>query len=220
MSVTSAAAVRRSTPVGLLAALIVLGGAALWFIVKSALHYTDYSLESYTAYYWPRRAALIPHITGGLMAISTGLVQLWLGLTNRVGPLHRSLGKVYATGVLIGALGGYAMALTIPAKYFVYGAGLFTLCTAWVITTGMALYSIRRRAIEQHREWMTRSYTVTFAFVSFRLVEKWLMAWKVAPDDDIDALLAWACWAVPLLIVEPFIQLRKLRARRTVPLAR
>jgi hypothetical protein len=43
---------------------------------------------------------LIPHLTGGALAITTGLVQIWLGLTNRVSTLHRALGKVYATGVL------------------------------------------------------------------------------------------------------------------------
>jgi hypothetical protein len=34
------------------------------------------------------------------------------------------------------------------------------------------------------------------------------------PEDpvatDLDAALAWACWAIPLLIVEPFIQLRTM----------
>jgi uncharacterized membrane protein YozB (DUF420 family) len=39
------------------------------------------------------------------------------------------------------------------------------LSTAWVLTTGMALAAIRKRAIERHRELMIRSYTVTFAFV-------------------------------------------------------
>jgi hypothetical protein len=32
--------------------------------------------------------------------------------------------------------------------------------------------------------------------------------------DDIDALLAWACWAVPLLVAEPLIQLRRVRKGR------
>ena len=45
-----------------------------------------------------------------------------------------------------------------------------TLCTAWIITTSMAVLAIRGRNVIQHREWMLRSYTVTFAFVIFRLV--------------------------------------------------
>jgi hypothetical protein len=75
----------------------------------------------------------------------------------------------------------------------------------------MAYAAIRKRAIERHREWMIRSYTVTFAFVLFRLVDQSLIHGHVAPDDQIDAMSAWACWSVPLLLVEPLLQLRKAR---------
>jgi Predicted membrane protein (DUF2306) len=89
------------------------------------------------------------------------------------------------------------------------------LCVAWVLTTSMALYAIHTRRIEQHREWMLRSFTVTFAFVTYRLVSSWLHQWIHVTDDpvadDIDTLMAWACWAVPLLIAEPLIQLRIVR---------
>lgn len=71
--------------------------------MSQRLHYlTDYSLASYSDYFWPRRAGLIPHLAGGAVALTAGLVQLWLGLTNRVGAVHRALGKVYAAGVLTG----------------------------------------------------------------------------------------------------------------------
>ena len=75
----------------------------------------------------------------------------------------------------------------------------------------MAYAAIRKRAIERHREWMIRSYTVTFAFVLFRLVDQLLIHWQAAPDDQIDAMTAWACWSVPLLLVEPVLQLRRAR---------
>jgi hypothetical protein len=96
-------------------------------------------------------------------------------------------------------------------RYFAYAAGLFMLGSAWVLTTGMAYAAIRKRAIERHREWMLRSYTVTFAFVLFRLVDQLLIHWHVAPADQIDAMTAWACWSVPLLLVEPLLQLRRTR---------
>jgi hypothetical protein len=35
----------------------------------------------------------------------------------------------------------------------------------------------------------------------------------VAPDADVDAFMAFACWSVPLLLAEPLIQLRKIRRR-------
>lgn len=206
----------RGSHFGLLIVLGTLAIALLWFVVQRAHYLSDYSLASYSDYYWPRRAGLIPHLIGGALAITTGLVQIWLGLANRVGTLHHVLGRLYAAGVLIGSVGGFYMALTIPGA-MPYAGGLFMLCVAWVLTTGMALYAIRTRRIEQHREWMLRSYTVTFAFVTFRLVDYWLHRWLHVPEsdtvDDIDTLMAWGCWAVPLLIAEPLIQLRSMHRR-------
>jgi uncharacterized membrane protein len=220
MNTVAPAARTRDSHLTLLLLLATLAVVLLWFVVQRVPYLTSYSADYYTDYYWPRRGGLVPHLIGGSLAITSGLVQIWLGLTNRVGTLHHVLGRVYAAGVLIGSAGGFYLALTIPGS-LAYAAGLFTLCSAWVITTGMALYSIRTGRIEQHREWMLRSYTVTFAFVTFRLSEYWVRRWLHLPAvdvaDDLDALLAWACWAVPLLIAEPLIQLRSMRTRVRVP---
>ena len=72
----------------------------------------------------------------------------------------------------------------------------------------MAFASIRRRNFTQHREWMIRSYVVTFAFVTFRVSQDLLAASGVATGDESRATLAWACWAVPLLITEMTLQSR------------
>lgn len=214
MNAAISASRARSSPSILIGVLAALAVALLWFAGKKLHYFADYSLVSYTQYYWPRRAALIPHLSGGALAISVGLVQIWLGLTHRVSALHRMLGKVYAVAVLIGSLGGFYLALTIPG-HLPYSAGLFMLCVAWVLTTSMALYAVRTRRIEQHREWMLRSYTVTFAFVTYRLASTWLSRWIHVPEDpvadNLDTLLAWACWAVPLLFAEPLIQLRSMQ---------
>ena len=114
---------------------------------------------------------------------------------------------------MVGSVGGYYLSFIIPAKDVAYAAGLFMLCTAWIITTAMAVFAIRRRNVIQHREWMLRSYTVTFAFVTFRVFVDVLGKWKILSYDDAGTIMAWACWAVPLILVEPLIQLRKMRAR-------
>jgi uncharacterized membrane protein YozB (DUF420 family) len=219
MNTTASIPARRPVNWLLVATLAVAALGILWFLGKKVHYYTDISVESYTGYFWPRRGGLIPHIFGGLVAICAGLVQIWLGLTNRTGKLHHALGKVYGTGVLIGSLGGFYVALTIPAGYLVYQAGLFMLCVAWVLTTSMALWSIRQRRIQQHRDWMLRSYIVTFAFVTYRICSQWLHGWLNMPyaevADDIDELLSWACWAVPLLVAEPLIQLRAVSSAAT-----
>jgi len=210
MSASGIAITRRTPPLRLVALVGVLVAAALWFVQDRARVYLIYNAASY-ATLWPRRGGFIPHMAGGLVALSVGLIQLWLGLTGRTTALHRTLGRVYLAGVAVGSAGGFYLALTIEPKYFSYAVGLFFLAMAWVLTTGMAYAAIRRGAQQQHREWMIRSFTVTFAFVSFRLIEKLVLPWHLASDDEIDSMTAWACWSVPLLLVEPMLQWRKLR---------
>jgi uncharacterized membrane protein len=204
----------RDSRIPLILVMIALVAALAWFVGHKAHYLTDYSPSSYGDDLWPRRVGLVLHLLGGLTAIVAGLIQIWLGLTHRVAGLHRMLGKVYAAGVLIGSAGGFYLAFTIPGQ-LAYRGGLIFLNVAWLITTGMALVAIRTRRLEQHREWMLRSYVVTFAFVTYRLVEMGLRAVIVLPDtpvaDDIAITMAWACWAVPLLVAEPLIQLRAMR---------
>jgi uncharacterized membrane protein YfcA len=205
---------RNSSPVAVI--LLALAAAILWFVTRRWHYYSQITPDSYSDYFWPRRAGLVPHIFGGLLAITTGLAQLWLGLTGRIGAWHRRFGKAYVVGIIVGSLGGFYVALTIPPGNLAYSAGLFTLCLAWVVTTSMAIWSIRNRRIQQHREWMIRSYVVTFAFVTYRLGANLLRDWlQLAPGgdaaDSIDMMMAWACWALPLLLAEPLIQWRAVR---------
>lgn len=190
-------------------AIMLSGAAALaaWFIVRSALPYLQVSPDHYGSYFWPRRWGLVLHIAGGITALAVGVVQLWLGLTDRVRLLHRTLGRLYVAVILVGSLAGFYLALTIPGNA-PYAAGLFTLCVAWVVTTAMAVLAIQRRNVIQHREWMMRSYAVTFAFVIFRFGVDTLASQGV-PPGDAQVIMAWACWAVPLLLLEPLLQFRK-----------
>lgn len=210
MNASAIEVTRRAPPWRMLLVLALLAAATLWFVQDRARAY--WAVDAHAlGELWPRRGAFIPHAFGGLIAITTGLLQLWLGLTGRTGQLHRTLGKLYLVGVAVGSAGGFYLALTIDPKFFSYAAGLFMLSSAWVVTTASAYIAIRNGAVQQHREWMIRSYIVTFAFVTFRLTEKVLLNWHIAGDDELDSMTAWACWAVPLLLAEPVLQLRKLR---------
>jgi hypothetical protein len=115
-------------------------------------------------------------------------------------------------GVLVGAAAAYYLAITTTLGW-IFASGLFKLAIAWTITTGMAYLAIRRRAIEQHREWMIRSYVVTLAFVAFRAVVAGLSIAGVGTLGERLGFAAWVCWAVPLLLLEPLLQWKRLRAR-------
>jgi Predicted membrane protein (DUF2306) len=102
-----------------------------------------------------------------------------------------------------------AMNLSVTAGFTpAYRSGLFFLAVAWLATTGMAFVAVRRRNFVQHREWMIRSYVVTFAFVTFRVFRDLVVANGLASFAEMQAVSAWACWAVPLLIAEMWIQSR------------
>jgi len=211
MNATAAAATRSTSRLLIISTLTALALLASWFIVRSALPYLGFSQSHYGPYFWPRRWGLLLHVAGGITALTVGLVQLWLGLTNRVAALHRALGKLYVGVIAIASVAGFYLSLTISGNA-PYGSGLFFLCVAWVVTTSTAVLAIRHRNLLQHREWMMRSYVVTFAFVTFRFGVDALVSQGLA-IRDAQGIMAWACWAVPILLLEPLLQIRKVRAR-------
>lgn len=208
MNALSATAGRRSSRAWLILVLGSLALAALWFIGTRALPYFNVSDAQYGPYFWPRRWGLVLHVAGGIVALTVGVVQLWLGLTNRTAALHRALGKTYVGAVIVGGFAGLYLALTIPSTP-AYAAGLTALCVAWAVTTSMAVFAIRRRHVLQHREWMMRSYAVTFGFVVFRFGVDALVKWKGMSPIDAQTIMAWAAWAMPLVLIEPLLQLNR-----------
>jgi len=205
---------------GALVAITLAMLGAVIFVVLAALPYFTFLFsdapnqfvdEMSFRLYFPRRGWLLLHIAGGIAAVLAGPVQLWLGLSDRHMGLHRRLGLTYISGVAIGTVGAVALAVRTPVGW-IFGAGLLGLATAWVITTGLAFASIRLRLIQQHKEWMIRSYVVTFAFVTFRVGDVVMRAAGVGEPLQNVAFLAWASWAVPLLITEAVLQGRKIFA--------
>ena len=125
--------------------------------------------------------------------------------------LHRRMGTVYMIAVGIGSAAAYYLAVQ-PSIGWVFSAGLAGLATAWIATTTLAYLAIRRSLIDQHKEWMIRSYVVTFAFVTFRIGFVVLQALKVGTLSEQGTIMAWSCWALPLLATEVILQGRKILA--------
>jgi len=202
--VTAVAARRASWP--LAAFLAVAGVAAIVFVAAAAIPY--YLSSTYgPPEYAPRKGWLMLHITGGIVAILTGPVQLWLGLEARGMTWHRRMGMAYMAAVGAGAVGGYYMAFNTDFGWL-FGASLAGLATAWVTTTAMAFWAIKKSLVEQHKEWMIRSYVVTFAFVIFRVVQPLLQ--NVGTITEQLAAAGWLCWTIPLLTTELVLQGRKI----------
>jgi uncharacterized membrane protein len=195
--------------------LIGIAFVAIWYLWRFVTPYASID-PAYYDYLWPWRYALWAHLAGGLSALLIGPVQLWLGLTRRRLRLHRLLGRIYlGTAILSLSGASYLIAKELPGDW-VFAGGLLGLACAWTLTTGLGYLAIRRRSIQQHQEWMIRSYVVASAFVFFRLFVDVLHAFGVHGPKGVQTaeelkLAAWFCWSIPLLVTEVFLQLRHLR---------
>ena len=205
MSTTVRPAYRSPAFVGRGTGLVLLASTAVALLPY--LLSSEYGSDTYAG----RRGWLLVHIAGGAVALLTGPPQLWLGLTDRTATLHRLVGLTYISAVAVSSMAAFYLAVHTEVG-FAFGAGLFGLAVAWTTTTGRAVVAIRRCLIEQHMEWMIRSFVVTFAFVFFRMMFQLLQAIEVGTLTDQLAVASWGCWAVPLLVTEALLQGRKIVA--------
>jgi uncharacterized membrane protein len=190
---------------------LVLNAAAvliLWLLVTSVLKYLTVSPDTY-GIYWPKREWLLAHIIGGTLALVLGPLQFRTGWNRRQPALHRTLGVAYVISVAVGTVSAIQLALLTDFGW-VFGMGLASMAFAWVVTTGLAVVAIRRRRIEQHREWILRSYVVTFGFVTFRLLLMTLEMVNTGTLTEQMTAASWLCWSIPLLITEAVLQGRKI----------
>ena len=191
--------------------LVLISVVAAYFILKEVTPYLDWSLGAYGAYHWDKRVALGLHLFGGSVALAMGLPQFWMGFRNRFMRVHRWTGRFYVLGVLIGSIGAFLMATTTKQILgFGFAFSLFALGIVWIITTGAAYFAIVKRNISMHKEWMIRSYIVTFSFVTFRILTDNLpfYSWGIGSEQFYPAMV-WSGFVFPLLIAEVVLQFRK-----------
>ena len=186
--------------------------AAIFFVVVVALPYFN-PATLHASRYSLRRWWLLAHVATGIVALLSGPVQLWLGLSERRAALHRRLGIIYIAAVGASALTAYVLAFKTDFG-FAFGAGLTGLATAWLLTTGLAVAAIRRHLYGQHKEWMIRSYVVTTAFVTFRVCFEVFKQIGIGTPAERLAATAWLCWSIPLLLTEVILQGRKMVVTR------
>ncbi len=190
--------------------LSLAGLVAALFVSKYVFHYyLHYNAEGFGDY-WPRRAGLLVHISCGMVALLSGPWQFSRRFRQRNLPLHRLIGRVYLIAIALGSVASFYLACT-TSDGWAWGFGVAMLGVAWLTTSGMAYYAVRQRQIPIHKEWMVRSYVVTFAFVTFRILYDYPPLNSLKPDSDRAVTMIWACWTLPLLATEVVLQLRRMR---------
>lgn len=152
------------------------------------------------------------HLLGGAIALVAGAFQLNSRLRARLPAGHRWLGRVYLLAVLVGGSAGLALATTsfggLPAH-----AGFAMLALLWLGCTLQAWRRVLQRDLAGHRAWMIRSYALTLAAVTLRIL---LPSAQLAelPMALAYPAIAWLCWVPNLLLAEWVVRSR----RNLVPL--
>ena len=190
---------------------VSLGLTALFvFITSEVLLVTDYPMyHAYRLQVIADRGLLIPHTLCGSFALLSGPLQFSSRFRQRHMKVHRVLGRMYFVSVILGAFTGIALAAGRPGL-----PGTAMQGAAWIICTTAAVIAARNRQISIHRQWMARSYAVTFTFVSSRVLNLVPAYWSHL-GDVLSAVGVIAFTLASILLVDLGLNWHELTTRRT-----
>jgi uncharacterized membrane protein len=116
----------------------------------------------------PGTLFLIPHAFFAAIALIMGAFQFSNRLRTRYLRLHRVLGYVYVVCVAIGAPMSIPLAIRVATPSLVAASSVQTF--GWMLCTGIAVYCIRHKNVQQHRRWMIRGYPFAMIFTVARVI--------------------------------------------------
>jgi uncharacterized membrane protein len=168
---------------------------------------------------------LVVHVLTAATALLLGVLQLVPRLRARR-VLHRRLGRAFLiVGAVAFGLTGIPLALATPNGN-VTRYGILIPAVGWLVCAALGWAAIRRHRVAAHREWMIRTYALTFFAITTRMLVPLLIAVQMPFQDDrsADAVRRlvestipygqWLGWALDLAIAEYVIR----RLRRTAPI--
>jgi hypothetical protein len=146
------------------------------------------------------------HVLVGGVILVAGFFQLLPSSHVKFKKVHRVLGYIYVMGILFfAAPGGLLMSFFINRGPVVF-ASFVLQAVLWFLFTAMAFDRIRKRDIVAHREWMWRSYALTFAAITLRIYI-FFTSWSFnLSEPGAYATLAWLSWVPNLALVELWLR--------------
>lgn len=166
--------------------------------------------------YSPVALLMFLHGIPGAIALFLGIFQFSSRLRARHLTLHRVMGRVYVGCVAIAAPVAVIVAIKLPIPTLTMASVIQA--TGWIVATGTALYCVRTGRIQQHREWMMRSYPFAAVFVFVRVV---IAIPAVAAAGAIGlAEVVWSMIAIACFLPSFLIEWQHLAASRSPKSAR
>ncbi|HZL51203.1 MAG TPA: DUF2306 domain-containing protein [Terracidiphilus sp.] len=184
----------KSSKLALWSVMFAMGLFVLLYSEIAFLSPSDPSRPHFYAIRW----WLVPHLLCGITAMFSGPFQFSTRLRKHNPHLHRTLGKVYVIAVVLGASLAAYMDLTVDIDpNWMVNAGFLSHPLAWGLTALIAYRTAVTRSFNVHRQWMIRSYLITFTSILVRLPNP-IRAWREMSNANFAIVL-------PLLIFLCFI---------------
>ncbi|HHS82534.1 MAG TPA: DUF2306 domain-containing protein [Devosia sp.] len=154
-----------------------------------------------------RKFVLMTHIVAAPFALLAGMVQFLPEFRQASLGRHRILGRIYVLAVGMGSVSGLLLGINALGGPLA-GAGFFLLAVLWMGTTANAVRHALAKNISTHREWMIRSFALTFAAVTLRAYLPFFFMSGMS-YTQASVFLAWLCWIPNLMLAELWIARRK-----------
>lgn len=143
------------------------------------------------------------HLATALAPLALGPFQFWTWLRLQHPSIHRTLGKAYLIGSLLGGLSALYLGVTIDLEGS--KVPLFLLSSTWLFMTIASWVTIRNKNVQAHRLFVIRSYALAMVFVFLRLlgdIPQDKLFFFIQSQEIRDTTLEWVSWIIPLLAIE------------------
>ncbi|MEO7923681.1 MAG: DUF2306 domain-containing protein [Chitinophagaceae bacterium] len=161
------------------------------------------------------RTAFYIHVFTGILTLLAGFTQFSSTIRKEQKKLHRIMGRVYVFNILF---------INFPAGMLMafYANGLFPgrlafiiLDSLWFWFTLRAFLEIRKGNINAHKQFMIRSYALTFSAITLRTWKAVLSGLFVIAPLTLYQVDAWLGFVPNLLFAEWLIRRKKLTKNRS-----
>lgn len=153
------------------------------------------------------RYSFYTHVFSSPLVIICGLLQFNRRLAHHHKRLHRTLGLIYIS-VLLLVSGPSALLMGLYANGgYIAQISFVILSLLWITFTYVAYRRVRQHRLKEHVHWMIRSYALTLSAVSLR-VYAYLMDIFNVPLSPLDTyiLISYLSWIINLVFAEWLIR--------------
>jgi uncharacterized membrane protein len=150
------------------------------------------------------KSAFYVHVFSAVLALFAGFTQFSTHFLRQHRNLHKKLGRFYAWNILfINVPSAMIMAIYANGGYLGKSAFLI-LDILWFWFTYQAILSVKAGNFKAHKDFMIRSYALTFSAITLRSWKIILAQTKIVDPVNIYVVEAWMGF-LPNLIVAEFL---------------